>query len=114
MIYSTGKIICHGGKEQLRKYARLVEIKGYPVRMLKIKTITMNAVYTLCGKVEYEKIVWQSHGSYKPEIFHTIGFIREGIHYTVYKSGKVIITGIKSEKNLDNKVNGVLLELELL
>ena len=57
MIYSTGKIICHRGKEQLRKYATLVERKGYPVRMLKIKMITMSAVYTLCGKVEYEKIV---------------------------------------------------------
>ena len=43
-----------------------------------------------------------------------IRFIREGIYYTVYKSGKVIVTGIKSEKDLDSKVNTVLLELELL
>ena len=42
-------------------------------------------------------------GLYKPEIFHAVRFIREGIHYTVYKSGKVIITGIKSEKYLDNR-----------
>ena len=114
MIYSTRKIICHGGKEQLRKYARLVERKGYPVRMLKIKMITMSTVYTLRRKVEYWKIVQQLQDSYEPEIFHAVGFIREGIHYTVYKGEKVIITGIKSEKDLDNKVNGVLLELDLL
>ena len=95
MIYSTVKIICHRGREQLRKYARLVERKGYPVRMLKIKTITMSAVYTLQGKVEYWKIVQQLQELYEPEIFHAVGFIREGIHHTVYKSGKVIVTGIK-------------------
>ena len=32
----------------------------------------------------------------------------------VYKSGKVIIERIKSEKDLDIKVNAVLRELELL
>ena len=76
--------------------------KVYPVMMLKIKIISMGAVYTLCRKVEYCKIVQQFQGSY------------EGIHYIVYKSGKVIITGMKSEKDFNNKVNGVLLEIELL
>ena len=62
--------------------------------------ITMSAVYTLRGKVEYWKIVQQLQGPYEPEVFHAVGFIREGIHYTLYKSGKVIIIGIKSEKRL--------------
>ena len=109
MIYSTGKIICHGGKEQMRQYARLVERMGYPVRMKKIKTLTMSALYTLRGKVDYCKIVQWMQGSYEPEIFHAVG-----LHYTIYKSGKTIVTGIKSEKDLDNKVNAVLLELEVL
>ena len=60
----------------------------------------MSVVYTLRRKVEYWKIVQQLHGSYEPEIFCAIRFISEGIHYTVYKSGKVIVTGIKSEKRL--------------
>ena len=78
MIYSTGKIICHGGKEQMRRYVRLVERMGYPVRMKKIKTLTMSAVYTLQEKVDYCKIVQWMHGSYEPEIFQAVGFIREG------------------------------------
>ena len=57
--------------------------------------------------MEYWKIVQQLQGSYELKIIHAVGFIREGIHYTVYKSGKIIVTGIKSEKRL------VLLELEL-
>ena len=60
--------------------------------------ITMSAIYTLHGKVEYWKIVQQLQGSYELEIFHAVGFIREGMHYMVYKSGKVIVTGIKSLK----------------
>ena len=111
---SYWKNYCHRGKELLRNYARLVKRKGYPVMMPKIKKISMGAVYTLCRKVEYCKIVQQFQGSYKMEIFHAVGLIKEGIHYIVYKSGKVIITGMKSEKDLNNKVNGVLLEIELL
>ena len=65
----------------MRKYARLVERKEYLVRMIKIKTITMSAIYTLRGKVEYWKIAQQLQGLYKPEIFHAVGFIRESTLY---------------------------------
>ena len=50
----------------------ILERKGHPVRMLKIKMITMIVVYTLRVKVEYWKIVQQLQGLYEPEIFHAV------------------------------------------
>ena len=114
MIYSNGKIICHGGEDRLRKYVRLLQKMGYPVRMKKIKTFTGSAVHKLSRKPDYRKIAEYMRGSYEPEIYHAVRFIKDGIHYIVYKSGKVVITGIKSEKDLDVKVNAVLIELEII
>ena len=114
MIYSSGKIICHGGKTTLRKYVRLLQKMGYAVNLKKIKFLTGSAVYNLSGIPDYRKIAKTMKGLYEPEIFHAVRFIKDGIHYIVYKSGKVAITGIKSEKDLDTKVNPVLLELEII
>ena len=114
MLYSNGKAICHGGKDSMRKYARLLQKMNYPIRIKKIKIVTRSAVYTLSNVPDYKRIAQYSQGSYEPEIFHAARFIKEGVHYTVYKSGKVIITGIKTEKELDAKVNPTLLDLEIL
>ena len=76
--------------------------------------ITGSAVHKLSRKPDYRKIAEYMRGSYEPKIYHAVRFIKDGIHYIVYKSGKVVITGIKSEKDLDVKVNAVLIELEII
>ena len=53
-------------------------------------------------------------GSYLPEIYHAVRFIKDRIHYIIYKSGKVVITGNKSEKDLDVKVTAVLIKPEII
>ena len=62
----------------------------------------MSAVYTLRRKVEHWKIVQKLQGSYKPKIFHGIGFIREGIHYTPPSIPKTTYR-IEYEKKLPSK-----------
>ena len=98
----------------MRKYARLLQKMNYSIRIKKIKIVTRSAVYTLSNVPDYKKIVQYCRGSYEPEIYHAARFIKEGVHYTVYKSGKVIITGIKTERELHTKVNPTLLELEII
>ena len=63
-----------------------------------MKANTMSAVCTSTGKVQHMR------GLYDPEIYHTIGLIKDGIHYTVYDSGKAITTEIKPEKNLGMQI----------
>ena len=106
MVYASGKIIHHGEKYQLRKYARLLQKLGYNVCLNNIKLVTQSATYTL-PSVNYEHLVKTMRATYEPEIYHACIFKRGRMSFTVYKSGKVVITGIK---NIDDAL-GVLIEI---
>ena len=110
----ASKTICHGGKDKMRKYARLLQKMKYPIRITKIQIVTRSAAYSFTKTLDYRKIAEYTKGSYEPEIFHGLRFIKEGLHYTLYKSGRVVVTGIKSEKDLDTKVNPTLLEIDII
>ena len=45
--------------------------------------------------MDYHKFVKIPGASYEPEIFHALGIRTKGLYFIVYKSGKVVITGIK-------------------
>ena len=106
MIYASGKIIHHGEKYQLRKYARLLQKLGYDVCLKYIKLLTQSATYTL-PSVNYSTLVKTMNASYEPEVFHACILKRDGMNFTIYQSGKVVITGIK---NIDDAL-GVLIEI---
>ena len=114
MLYSTGKMICHGNKKQMRKYARILFKMGYPVSLNKVKIATHSAVYNLTNEVNYFKMMKLPGATYKPEIYHALNIKRKRVHFTVYRTGKVVITGITSERVIDDIVNPTLLELEIL
>ena len=50
---------------------------------------------------------------YEPELFPAIMFNREGVHFTLHLSGSLIITGIKRQKDIDDIIYPVLVELSL-
>ena len=106
MVYATGKIIHHGDKHQLRKYARLLQKLGYNVCLRHIKLLTQSATYTL-PSVDYTQLVRTMNATYEPEIFHACILKRDGMSFTIYKSGKVVITGIRNI----NDALGVLIEI---
>ena len=106
------KMICHGNKKQMRKYARILFKMGYPVSLNKVKIATHSAVYNLTNGVTYFKMMKLPGATYEPEIYHALNTKR--VHFTVYMTGKVVITGITSERVIDDIVNPTLLELESL
>ena len=50
---------------------------------------------------------------YEPEMYHTFGIRKNGLYFIVYKSSKVVITGIKNQKMIKDIVYATLLELEI-
>ena len=52
--------------------------------------------------------------TYEPEIYYALNIKRKRVHFTVYRTGKVVISGITSEHVIDDIVNPTLLELESL
>ena len=114
MVYDSGKIICHGEKKDLRRYARILQKMGYAIRLKKIIVLTRSAKYVLRERPNLYKLTKMMGGSYEPEIFQALEIKRGGICFLIYKSGKVIITGIANEQLLDDIVNPTLLEIECL
>ena len=106
ILYSSGKVIHHGEKHQFRKYARLLQKMGYPVQLTYIKLLTSSAIYTI-SSVNYRKLVNTMNASYEPELYHACILKRQGMCFTIYQSGKVIITGITNM----NEALGVLVEI---
>ena len=107
-------MICHGNKSQLRKYARILQKLGYPIHLHKVQIITQSAMYQLKNVVNYSELSKLSGAVYEPEIYHAVGIRRNGVYFIVYKTGKVVITGIKNSKMLSEVVDPTLLELEVL
>ena len=98
----------------MRKYARILFKMGYPVSLTKVKIATCSSVYSLINGVNYFKMMKLPAATYEPEIYHALNIKRKRVHFTVCRSGKVVITGITSERVIDDIVNPTLLELESL
>lgn len=120
LVFASGKIVCPGIKNisdiksNIRKYARLIQKLGYTINLQHIKLVTSSAVHDLKRPVDYCKIVKYMNGKLEPEIFHAVTIKRGKVHFIVYKSGKIIITGIKRECDLRKSVHPLLLELEFI
>ena len=59
-------------------------------------------------------MIKQPGATYKPEIYHALNIKRKRVHFTVCMTGKVVITGITSERVIDDILKQQLLELESL
>ena len=99
MMYKSGKIIHHGSKDQLRKYIRLIQKMGMRVKLRRIILVTMSGVAYL-SKPNFEKLVHTLDATYEPELFHGCILKHNGMSFTIYDSGKMVITGIKSSDDV--------------
>ena len=119
LLFKNGRMICNGtsrwkdARKSLRQYTRILQKLHYTVQLKSIKLITMSAAYTLSTKVNYSTLLTHfSHVTYEPELFHAAMLKKNNINFTVFHTGKVIITGIKEDLNVT--VNPTLMEIELL
>lgn len=114
LIYSSGKLVCHGERYQLRKYCRLLQKMGYAIQFSSIKLATLSAAYTLKSTVDYNKLLdYFPDASYESELFNGLIYKRKKISFTVFHTGQVVITGIKSKSDKNNIVLPLLLDMEL-
>ena len=121
MLSKRGKMMCNGAassipqaKERVRRYARLIQKAGYSVHLTNIRMVTMSAVHTLNKDINMSKLAKDFCAQYEPELFSAATFKREGIHFTLFATGKMIMTGIKQLNQIENIVLPCIIELELL
>ena len=120
LLFTTGQLVSTGTKSKeeaetvLKQYIQLLEILGYKTELCDFKIRTMSAVYELSGSLDFTELKHTLGAHYEPELFNAAMFKRNTIHFTCFHTGKVIMTGIKSEKAIDETVLPTLLELDML
>lgn len=121
LLYHSGKVIYHGDDERrLRKYCRIIQKMGYPIRFKKIHLVTMCGVYDSKKTLDYPSLVRRMKSiygpggvSFEPELYHAPMVKIGKISFTAYKNGKIIIAGIKSDEQIYDVVLPTLLEMTL-
>jgi len=116
LIFSSGKIVVTGIKHEQnavlasRKFARILQKLGFPVKFLDFKIHNMVATCDLRFPLRLENL-HQVHGqfsSYEPEIFPALIYrmVKPRIVILIFVNGKFVITGAKSRleiyEGLDN------------
>lgn len=116
LIFSSGKIVVTGVRHEnnsvlaARKYARILQKLGFPVKFTEFKIHNMVATCDLRFPLRLENL-HQIHGqftSYEPELFPALIYrmIKPRIVILIFVNGKLVITGAKSRgeiyEGLDN------------
>ncbi len=120
LLYASGKIVCTGsksvaeGRKDIRQYARMLQKMDYNIRVKNISVRNCTAIHSLLGTLNLPNLVTGLDARYEPELFPAAMLKREGVHYTCFHTGKILITGFKSTETLDEVIYPTLLELELL
>lgn len=116
LVFNNGKIICNGapsereGYDMLKKYTSQLMFWQGPISLNNVRLVTISACHKLSGPVDLRLIYTLLGGSYEPEIFNGAMLKRDGVHYTIFATGNIVITGLKE---IGDNVYATLLELEL-
>jgi transcription initiation factor TFIID TATA-box-binding protein len=121
MIFANGKICVNGNAKTLtesrirvRRYARIVQKRGWSVHLKPIKIVTMSAYYRIDGMLSMNDMVKYMGATYEPELFPAAMLRRAGVHFTCFHNGKILITGLRDESMLEDVAMPTLIELEML
>ncbi|XP_069356570.1 TBP-related factor-like [Maniola hyperantus] len=115
LIFKSGKIVCTGAKNEhdayigARKFARIIQKLGYPVKFLNFKVQNFIATADLRFPLRLEALQ-QAHGqftSYEPELFAGLVYrmIRPRVVLLIFVNGKLVITGGKTRNEIYEAVD---------
>ena len=117
-VYASGKLVCNGYASsrnaaivRLRRYARKIQNLGYPVVLRKARILTVSMVHALNRRLRLGDI---PGARYEPEFFPGAVIAVEHVRLTCFHTGKIVISGIRRESDLNRLVFPKLLELEIL
>ena len=121
MVFSTGKMMVNGrirsiidAKRRLRRYARMLQRLGWPVRLSGVRVATVSASFKLNSFPHLTNVCRFYSGSYDPELFPAVMFTKNSIHFTCFQSGAVLMTGIKRCSQIREVCMPILLEIPFL
>lgn len=121
LVFPNGKLSVVGradnlgaGRTRVRRYARSIQRKGFKVRLVRLKLATASAFFEVYGYLSLDLLVRDLGARYEPELFPAAMLKRDGLNFTCFYNGKILVTGIKRQKDFDTVVFPVYVELKLL
>ena len=112
LLFSSGKIVCTGAKDEAeskiaaRKFARILQKQGFPVKFKDFKIQNMVGSCNLYFEISLKKLFNDNRLSahYEPELFPGLIFKVENpkLVVLVFSSGKIVITGAKQRLDIYN------------
>ena len=121
LLFNNGRVVLHGCKTMqqarvcIRQYARLVQKRGYKVKISDFKLVTASLVCDVRHRVDLIKLSTEYPGcSFEPELFNAAVFKKNStIHFSVFASGKIVVTGIKKLSLISELVLPTLLDVSM-
>lgn len=120
LVFSNGTIQCQGkaanlkeGIRRVRRYVRVLQKLGWPIMFNRVRILTVSGFHILSGPVDFNRLVKERRLIYEPELFPTANLTVDGITFSCFHNGKVVITGIKRTSDVNRVVHPTLVELEL-
>ncbi|XP_021012081.1 TATA box-binding protein-like protein 2 isoform X2 [Mus caroli] len=110
LIFSSGKVVCTGAKSEeesrlaARKYARVVQKLGFPVRFFnfKIQNMVGSCDVKFPIRLEILALTHRQFSSYEPELFPGLIYkmVKPQVVLLIFASGKVVLTGAKERSEI--------------
>ncbi|CAJ0960289.1 unnamed protein product, partial [Mesorhabditis belari] len=112
LIFSSGKMVCTGAKSEeasrlaARKYARIVQKLGFEAKFTEFKVQNMVGSCDVRFPIQLEGlcITHAQFSTYEPELFPGLIYrmVKPRVVLLIFVSGKVVITGAKFKKDIDD------------
>ncbi|XP_068455382.1 uncharacterized protein [Clinocottus analis] len=106
MFYRTGKMLCLGAKSTqdsylaTRRFGRIVQRLGFPVRFLDFKVVNIVAKGWV-PPMRLEPLARHHLCSYEPELFPGLFLKRfHGASFTIFPTGNIVMMGANSEEQV--------------
>ena len=110
-VFKTGKIVCLGTKSLAdleragSEFARYLTLLGCNATFTNFVIKNMVASCDVGFKIQLEQFADNHGGIYAPELFPALDYKLNHVTFLIFHSGKVIITGTKSQQEVDKAFN---------
>ncbi|KFD67293.1 hypothetical protein M514_05049 [Trichuris suis] len=117
LIFSSGKMVCTGAKSEdlsrlgARKYARIIQKLGFDAKFMDFKVQNMVGSCDVRFAIQLEGLclTHSQFSTYEPELFPGLIYrmVKPRVVLLIFVSGKVVITGAKEKKDIDEAFTNI-------
>ncbi|XP_043488769.1 TATA-box-binding protein [Polistes fuscatus] len=117
LIFRSGKLVCTGARSEedsclaARKFARIIQKLGFPVKFYNFKIQNIVATCDLKFPIKLENLN-HKHGqfsSYEPEIYSGLIYrmVLPRVVLLIFVNGKIVLTGAKDRSELRDALSNI-------